>query len=126
MTTDAGKRKATFDDGEKFINNINGVSDLYTAVITDITERSFKNAGWHIDTKVVNSTTVLVPVRPTGNRDIIFAISQFDTITSPPSTGNSTPFPMISVAISDFHYAWAGDEMPYIDMVASALFMRQQ
>jgi len=124
--TDAGKRKATFDDGEKFINSINRVDDLYTAVIADITERSFKDAGWHIDTQSVDRTTVLVPVRPRDNRDTIFAISMFDTIAFPPPTADGSTFPMMYGAISDFHYAWAGEEMAYIDRVASALFMKQQ
>jgi hypothetical protein len=127
MAATAETRETTFKDGAKFIEHIDSVDDLYTAVITDIVNRSFVGIGWIVDTKKVDRTGVLAPIFADKNTyGLPSAISKFDDQTSPASDPNPKAFSMTRVAMSDFHYAWTGDEMAYIDRVASALFMQQQ
>jgi hypothetical protein len=126
---DATRRHNTFINGIEFINNHSDTVDkLYAAVMADIVTRSFDGTGWIVDTKNVDRTTVLVPIftSETTKHGLPFAISKFDTKTSPASEPAEKHFTMTLAAMSDFHYAWTGDEMAYIDMVASAFFTQQQ
>lgn len=129
MTTEAENRKKTFEDGKNFIDRIGTVDALYTAVMTDITVRSFGSKEWSVRNNIFNTSEILVPVLESGGRPPLI-ISNFDEegktyyLTATGSNNlSTTSATLASKPIGDFHLAWAGDEMAYIDRLASKLFM---
>jgi hypothetical protein len=127
MTADT--RRETFESGKGFLDHIGTVDDLYIAVMTDITKKSFVSAKppWIVSTKKFDTSNILAPKTGNDGRPPLI-ISDFDkpgiehirasNTSSTPSVAN-----LVETPIGDLHRAWAGDEMAYIDRVASTLFM---
>jgi len=133
MTTDADKRKATFEGGDKFIGHIDTVDKMYTAVIEDIAKSSFKGAGWEIDQKTTFRTdSIYVPFKLADNNQSLpkWLISSFDKNpgVTPLEAGTSLQEKILlptKKTVGNVQYAWDGDDqLAYIDGVASAVFLQ--
>lgn len=132
MATKAATRKKTFEDGAKLFGHIDNVDKLYDAVMADITERSFASAGWTVRTNKFDTSKILAPKNGDDDRPI-WIISTFDragvahiaaaTAANQNASTTHAAADLEEKQIGDFHRAWAGDEMAYIDRVASDLFM---
>jgi hypothetical protein len=129
MTAEGEKRKNTFEDGNGFIDHIGTVDALYNAVMAAITVRSFGSKKWSVRNNIFNTSEILVPELEASGRPPRM-ISEFDEAgkayylsTSGSSSLSATSAKLASKSIGDFHLAWAGDEMAYIDRLASELFM---
>jgi hypothetical protein len=127
MTADT--RRETFENGKGFLDHIGTVDDLYIAVMTDITKKSFASAKppWIVSTKKFDTSNILAPKTGNDGRPPLI-MSGFDKPgieyqrTNNISIGAAVA-DLVVTPISDFHRAWAGDEMAYIDRLASTLFM---
>jgi hypothetical protein len=131
MTDNAATiRKKIFEDGgNKFIKHIDNIDDMYTAVMADITSNSFASAdpAWSVSNNKFDTNHIMAPVLGTNGVPPRI-ISNFDNDgVAQVKASSSTVAPMTvnlaEIPIRDFHRAWAGDEMAYIDRVASTLFM---